>query len=122
MAHQLQSVIPKLPSKDLNATKSFYEEKLGFRQVGGTYPDYLMLRRDAIELHFFLHSELDVLMNYGMCYIRITNIDELYNELQNKQVNFPGHGFLEEKPWKQKEFSIVDADHNLLTFGEEIKR
>ncbi len=29
-------------------------------------------------------------------------------------------GRLELKPWGQKEFSLLDPDHNLLTFGENI--
>ena len=27
---------------------------------------------------------------------------------------------LEIKPWKQKEFAVLDPDHNLLTFGENL--
>ena len=29
------------------------------------------------------------------------------------------NGPLETKPWGQKEFSILDPDNNLLTFGEK---
>jgi hypothetical protein len=29
-------------------------------------------------------------------------------------------GNLQTKPWGQKEFSILDPDHNLLTFGESV--
>ena len=58
MSAKLHSVIPKLPSADLQAMKSFYVEYLNFRQVGGEYPDYLMLFRDEIELHFFLDCDL----------------------------------------------------------------
>ena len=59
MTAQLHSVIPKLPAGDLQATKSFYVDKLKFRRVGGDYPDYLMLSCDEIELHFFLDCDLD---------------------------------------------------------------
>lgn len=116
----LHSVIPKLPAKDLDGTKSFYVEKLGFHQVGHTYPEYLMLARDQIELHFFLHRELDVLQNYGMCYIRVSGIEEMYNSWLNADIQMPTPGKLEAKPWNQKEFSIIDINHNLLTFGEGI--
>jgi len=114
----LQSIIPKLPSRNLQVTKSFYEEKLNFYKVGGDYKDYLMLMRDNIEIHFFLDHELDPLKNDGMCYIRISNIEMLHDELTRKNVRIVGQ--LEAKPWKQKEFAIVDTDHNLLTFGEGI--
>ena len=119
MAFQYHSVIPKLPSKDLLATKSFYIDILNFHQVGSDYPDYLMLHRDGIELHFFLDSELEVDRNDGMCYIRISNIEELYNTL-TKYSDTICLGKLEAKPWGQKEFSMVDNNQNQLTFGEEI--
>ena len=104
----------------LQATKSFYVNILNFHQVGGTYDDYLMLRRDDIELHFFLHCELDVSQNYGMCYIRISGIENFYKELKNKSSQGIEIGELEARPWRQKEFSITDNDHNQLTFGESI--
>jgi hypothetical protein len=28
---------------------------------------------------------------------------------------------LETKPWGMREFSLLDPDHNLLTFGQEIR-
>jgi hypothetical protein len=30
------------------------------------------------------------------------------------------NGYLETKPWGQKEFSLLDPDNNLLTFGQSI--
>lgn len=121
MPTHLHSVIPKLPSRDIRATKLFYVENLGFSQVGGNYPDYVMLKRDHIELHFFHMPDLDVHENYGMCYIRVADIETLYDSLKNKNKNvkFSGSGRLEAKPWGQKEFAIIDNDHNLLTFGEQ---
>jgi hypothetical protein len=116
---KLHSIIPKLPSKNLGATKAFYE-KLNFHQVGGTYPDYLMMNRDEIEIHFFLFNELNVLENYGMCYVRVMDIDALYNEIVGLGKGIRLLGKPETKPWKQKEFAITDCDHNLLTFGESL--
>lgn len=113
------SVIPKLPATDLQATKSFYIEKLNFTQIGGDYPDYLMLYRDKIELHFFLDCELDVNRNDGMCYVRISGITQFYEDLK-KSLNKDQIGDLQERPWHQKEFSLFDNNNNQLTFGEEI--
>ena len=119
MAAQLHSVIPKLPAVDLQATKSFYVEKLNFRQVGGDYPDYLMLFRDEIELDFFVDCDLDVNRNDGMCYVRVSAIEDLYDSL-NKIPSDNYIGKLEPRPWGQKEFSIKDVNGNMLTFGEVI--
>lgn len=116
----LRSIIPKLPSRNLQTTRSFYEEKLNFRKVGGDYPDYLMMMGDGIEIHFFLFPDLDPKENYGMCYIRVSDIERLYEDLKNKNAPFPSAGHLKAKPWGQKEFAIIDPDTNLLTFGEGI--
>jgi hypothetical protein len=113
------SVIPKLPALDLLTTKLFYIEKLGFRQVGGDHPDYLMLFRDGVELHFFLDCELDVQRNDGMCYIRVSDIEGLYSSLKNAS-DLMHLGKLDARPWGQKEFSITDNNHNQLTFGEAL--
>jgi len=117
MQPQIESIIPKLPSRNLAATKSFYE-KLGFTQTGGNYPDYLMMTRDNLEIHFFLFPDLDVSQNYGMCYVRVKNIDALYAAFQKAGIDFPDSRMLKQKPWGQKEFSIIDTEANLLTFGE----
>ena len=117
MASQFNSIIPKLPAKDLEATRLFYTEKLNFKVIN-TYPDYLLLQRDNMEIHFFLHRQLDINRNDGMCYVRVTNIEELYKGL--KDSNFPNLGKLETRPWRQKEFSICDNQNNQITFGEAV--
>ena len=118
MASHFDTSIPKLPAKDLDATRLFYTERLNFKQVGESYPDYLILYRDKIELHFFLHRQLDLNRNNAMCYIRVTGIEELYKGL--KDANFSNLGRLETKPWRQKEFSITDNQNNQITFGEKV--
>ena len=102
-------------------TKDFYINKLGFEQFGSAdYDGYLMLQKDAIQIHFFEFKELNPNDNYGMVYIRTDAIDKLYQELINNRVDIHPNGALEIKPWGQKEFSILDPDHNLLTFGQTV--
>lgn len=113
----LNAVNPKLPMRDKAATKTFYET-IGFQNSGGDYPDYLMVKKDHIEIHFFLFKELNPLENYGQVYIRVSEIENLYQLMLEKKVAMPTLARLETKPWGQKEFSIIDPDHNLLTFGQ----
>ena len=103
--------------RDKNVTKQFYIMHLGFEELGD-YGDYLLLRKDQIEVHFFEFRALNPLENYGQVYIRISNIDDFYQSLILQ--NFPIHpnGPLQLKPWGQKEFSLLDPDNNLLTFGQ----
>ncbi len=117
----LNQIIPKLPMRDKNSTRDFYLHKLGFEDIGAQdYEGYLILKKDQIEIHFFEHKTLNVLENYGQVYIRVINIDDVYLQFVNAGVPIHPNGSLELKPWMQKEFSILDLDHNLLTFGEAI--
>jgi len=117
----LNSVQPKLPMRNKPATLKFYIEMLCFKIWGVTeYDDYLMLQKDKVEIHFFKFEALNPLENYGMIYIRTDNIKKLYQQLLDANVPIHPNGPLETKPWGQKEFSLLDPDHNLLTFGEHI--
>ena len=103
----------------LKSIRHYYIDRLGFQDIGQTdYEAYLMLAKDNVELHFFLFKELNPLENYGQVYVRTNAIDELYHTLIKNEVTIHPNGPLEVKPWGQKEFSLLDPDHNLLTFGE----
>lgn len=113
----LEKIIPKLPMKDKVATKNFYLKQLEFAELGD-YGDYLLLAKDAVEVHFFIFEQLNPLQNYGQVYIRTKNIEAVYQAFLKKGVQIHPNDPLRSKPWKQKEFSLLDPDHNLLTFGE----
>ena len=117
----LNSIHPKLPMRDKAITRQYYIGQLGFRQLGPTdFEGYLMIHKDDIEIHFFEFKELDPNENYGQVYIRTNDIEELYQSLLNKKVVIHPAGRLETKPWGQKEFSLLDPDKNLLTFGQSV--
>lgn len=117
----ITAVISKLPMRNRQVTLDFYTHFLGFRELGNAvYPYYLMLERDGHELHFFLHESLNPKENDGQLYIRSTTIDSLYNEFLSKNTPIHPNGILETKAWGQREFSILDPDYNLLTFGQTI--
>jgi hypothetical protein len=115
----LTNINPKLPMRDKAVTREFYINKLGFQQLGSAdYDGYLIVRKDKIQIHFFEFKELDPKENYGQVYIRTENIDNLYRSILDNQVNIHPAGNLETKSWGQREFSILDPDNNLLTFGQ----
>lgn len=116
----LTVVHPKLPMRNRAITKDYYTNQLGFELLGPVeYEEYLMLKKDGIEIHFFSFAELDPAENYGQVYIRVKEIEEWYQFLLDKNVAIHPNGNLQVKPWKQKEFSLLDPDNNLLTFGED---
>lgn len=115
----LTEINPKLPMRNKELTKKFYLEKLNFRELGD-YGDYLMVRKDNIEIHFFEFKELDPKQNYGQVYIRTKDIEDLYQSLIANNTHIHPNGHLHTKPWGQKEFALLDPDSNLLTFGQAI--
>ena len=115
----LANIIPKLPMRNKNVTRAFYIDKLGFKEIGD-YDAYLMVRKDKIEIHFFEFKELNPKENYGQVYIRTNDIHDFYQTLLDDKIKIHPNGKLESKPWGQKEFSLLDPDTNLLTFGQSI--
>lgn len=112
---------PKLPMRNKTSTKEYYINKLGFHEFGDAdYDGYLMLQKDSIQIHFFEFADLIPEENYGQVYIRTNNIEAFYQTLLDKGVAIHPAGHLEIKPWKQKEFSLLDPDCNLLTFGQSL--
>ncbi len=117
----LTAIHPKIPMRNKAITQDYYLNKLGFHEMGGPgFPEYLMVKKDQIEIHFFLFKELDPKENYGQIYIRTDAIDALYKSLIADKVQIHPNGPLQLKPWGQKEFSLLDPDNNLITFGQAI--
>jgi hypothetical protein len=117
----LIDINPKLPMRNKNVTREFYINKLGFKEFGiADFDGYLMVEKDQIQIHFFEFKELDPKENYGQVYIRTANIERFYQSLLEYNTPIHPNGSLETKPWGQKEFSVLDPDNNLLTFGQSI--
>ena len=117
----LTNIHPKLPMRNKSITKDFYINKLGFKNIGSSdFQGYLMIQKDNIEIHFFEFKDLNPKENYGQVYIRTNNINELYQQFINQKTEIHPNGSLDIKPWGQKEFSLLDPDNNLLTFGQSI--
>lgn len=118
----LTKVNPKLPMRNKAVTVDFYVHKLGFSPLGNTdFDQYLMVTKDDIELHFFEHKTLNPAENYGQVYIRTTGIQQVYADFLAREIPIHPNGPLQLKPWGQWEFSVLDPDNNLLTFGEAME-
>ena len=117
----LINVIPKLPMRNKAITREFYLTQLGFKDIGiADFEGYLILQKDNIEIHFFEFKELDIKENYGQVYIRTNEIEKFYQSLLDNKITIHKAGHLQNKPWGQKEFAMLDPDNNLLTFGQKI--
>lgn len=113
-------VIPRLPTRDLDQTREFFEKHLLF-STQSRFPDYLIMKKAEVELHFFHFPDLDPLTNYAMVYLRMEDgIESLYEDFLRREVPIHPNGSLENKPWGLKEFAILDPNNTLLTFGQPI--
>jgi catechol 2,3-dioxygenase-like lactoylglutathione lyase family enzyme len=117
------SAIPTLPCRSVGAATEFYR-RLGFE--GGAHQnnsDYAIFTRDALELHFFTHRELVPAESSAGCYIRVLDVEDIYNAWSTiglPRSGIPRMGQLENKPWGLREFAMVDPDGNLLRIGQII--
>ena len=115
--------IPTLPCRSVSAATEFYR-RLGFE--GGAHQfnnDYAIFTRGTIELHFFTHRDLVPAESSSGCYIRVLDVDSIYNACSTSGLpksGIPCMQHLENKPWGLREFSIVDPDGNLLRIGQVI--
>ncbi len=117
----LTDINPKLPMRNKAVTKAYYVNQLGFQVYGSAdFDGYLMLQKDAIQIHFFEFEGLNPKENYGQVYLRTDDIEKLYKSLLINGVAIHPNGKLQTKDWGQKEFSLLDPDSNLLTFGQEV--
>ena len=115
----LIAVNPKLPMLNKSITRSFYVDQLGFKDIGKEdYESYLIVQKENVEIHFFEFKQLDPKENYGQVYIRTNDIDRLYQSILANKITIHSAGTLQKKAWGQKEFSLLDPNNNLLTFGE----
>ncbi len=117
----LTAIHPKLPMRNKVSTRDFYIKHLGFEEFGNAdFSGYLMLQKDGLQIHFFEFPELNPDENYGQVYIRTNDIDEYYQFLLKIKTPIHPQGSLSVKQWGQKEFSVLDPDKNLLTFGQSV--
>lgn len=113
--------IPILPSRSLPATLSFYRA-LGFDgDIIGDH--YAIVERGTLELHFFLHTQLDPASSAFGCYLRVLDVDAIYRDFS--RANLPAAGIpridsVQNKSWGMREFAIIDLDGSLLRIGQII--
>lgn len=117
----LEKLSPIMPARDIAQAQAFYAA-LKFETV---YRDdnYLLMKREGAEIHFFRHAELDPSANYCGAYLRPGDIDALSREIA--ALGLPGQGIprfepAQDKPWGMRELALIDPDGNLIRAGQEI--
>jgi catechol 2,3-dioxygenase-like lactoylglutathione lyase family enzyme len=113
------SAVPVLPSLNVRAAAEFYQHKLGFTCVAtfdnGPQDQYAILKRGAAEIHLWGCADRYLVENSG-CFVRVNQIEAVYAELRERGVVVAAE--LERQEPGGQQFSVYDADGNLLRFGE----
>jgi catechol 2,3-dioxygenase-like lactoylglutathione lyase family enzyme len=121
MTAMLEKLSPILPARDLVVAQAFWE-RLGFVTVYLDPAEYLLMKRDGAEVHFFAHPALDPARNDHGAYLRPSDIRALHAEwavLGLPDKGIPRFVALEDKPWGMSELAVIDPDGNLVRAGQE---
>lgn len=112
---RLRAVAPVLPSLDIGRTVAFYVEQLGF-DAAHVAPDYAIVERDAVELHFWRCEDPELPKASG-CRVEVTGIEALHARCAAFGIVHP-NAPLADKPLGSREFAVLDPDGNIVTFHE----
>ena len=119
----LGKLSPILPSRDISATEEFWR-RLGFVTVHAD-TEYLLMRREGAEVHFWRKADLEPARNDYGGYLRSDDVDAL--DAEWGALGLPARGIprlvrVEDKPWGMRGLALVDADGNLIRAGQDIAR
>lgn len=117
----LRSICPIFPSSDFDRSAEFYAG-LGFMEIARFKEEgYLILARDAVEIHFFKSpSESASTASDHGAFVRVedaVSISAEYAERGLPSQGIPRFAKAEGKPWGICELEVVDPDGNLLRMG-----
>ena len=109
--------VPVLPSRDFDATETFYGGfgfERAFRDDG-----WMILCRGALELEFFPHPDLDPATSDFMCSLRVGDVDELYQAILRTGVVERAAGAprlhpVRPQPWGLRAGYLIDLDGTQL--------
>ena len=124
-------IIPQFQSRSINKTVRFYVEELGFI-LGGTHPDddgegdksnapeptFCSLfagHKAAANIYFNKCEPNEFQPREAMIALDTEGLDEFYGVLKARntmKIVEP----IEDKEWGYRQFSVADADGNILTF------
>jgi catechol 2,3-dioxygenase-like lactoylglutathione lyase family enzyme len=108
----MRSVIPILPSTDLDRTASFYSS-VGFHE-SERFDGYLLLHSGGVELHFSLSNEAAP----GQCFVHVADAMKLWKQLSD--LGMAGVGPIAAQDYGLREFVLTDPDGNRIRFGSPI--
>jgi uncharacterized glyoxalase superfamily protein PhnB len=110
-----KSVAPIMPATDLARTVAWYRAAGFAVEVHG---DFVMTRRDEIELFLSLKPDHDPKRTASCIYVRVDDANALHAFWQAAGV--AGLGELRDTDYRMREFALIDPDGNMMLFGSPL--
>ena len=108
------SVAPIMPSTDIVRTAAFYARP-GF-VMGEPDGDFLMVRRDDIELFFGINPDHDPKRTAACIYIRVNDSNAFFQFWRG----IDGVKEPKDQDYGQRALPVIDPDGNMLLFGSPL--
>ena len=120
-ATELLSVIPILPSADIERDVAWYKEKAGF-EIFFSDKMYAVLYRENICIHLQWHADTkdDPLLGGSVIRISVKNVQAIFKEFV-KRGTVDANKFVTNTPWNKNEFGFFDLNKNAVFIMEDIK-
>ncbi|HEV2399031.1 MAG TPA: VOC family protein [Candidatus Sulfotelmatobacter sp.] len=109
----LRQALPALPFDDVPAAVAYYRDVLGFH-INYQQADLGVMDRDAITV--LLIARTAEHKGIGSFSVYVSDADALYAELSAKGAKVLGPPV--SRPWGLRDFTIVDAEGNRITFAQ----
>jgi|SRR3954468_20737148 hypothetical protein len=120
MKTEILSIIPVLPSSNIERDITWYKERAGFETY---FVDsmYAVLYRDNISIHLQWHAdtENDPLLGGSVIRIAVKNINPLFIEFVQRGT-VTQEALKLNTPWKTNEFGFFDLNKNAVFIMEDI--
>ncbi|MGE6753596.1 bleomycin resistance protein [Rossellomorea sp. NPDC071047] len=126
--------IPALPVRNMKQSMDFYCDKLGFTLVHHE-DGFAVLTCHEVRIHLWEASDegwrtrdhsLPVcsgaesfIAGTASCRIEVEGIDELYRRILPLDILHP-NARITDQWWGERDFGVMDPDHNLIAFFEQI--
>jgi len=133
---KMTHAIPALPVSDVPAAVVFYRDKLGFEPFYQE-EEFARLRRSEVEIHLWKADDQtwtarpvtdpfpsvvsgaeSFLAGTASCRIAVQDIETFYGEYRAAGVLHDSHPEIRAQWWGEREFHVLDPDHNLISFFE----
>jgi catechol 2,3-dioxygenase-like lactoylglutathione lyase family enzyme len=131
---KMLKTIPALPVRDIVQSVDFYRNILGFTIVHQV-ENFAVLSCNDVHLNLWLANDdkwrtrnssppvvsgaETFIAGTASCRIQVEGVDELHSSIKPFGILHPNTQ-LGNRPWGVREFDILDPDHNLITFFEEL--